>query len=72
MESRRVHDHWYLVDLTENEGQGRCGCQHWEYVCQVNQRTGDMPIHCIHVRAARDHLADYVIEEVLRQNGNTV
>jgi hypothetical protein len=56
--SRSEPDHWHLVDLTANNGQGECGCDNWKYRCQPKLKEGKSGpgVWCSHISAVRDSL----------------
>lgn len=60
----------YLVDLASYDGNGECGCQHFEHRCRpVVEGTrpaayGPEDTRCKHIRAARNLLADMAINKL--------
>lgn len=55
--SRSRPEIWHLVDLGENDGAGRCGCEDHEF------RKGS----CHHIARAQKHLALTVARNIIEQ-----
>lgn len=63
--SREGHEP-YLVDVSEHNGIGQCGCYNWQYRLAPKIAAGER-LFCKHVEAAREYLLDRIIAEHLRQ-----
>jgi len=60
----------YLVDLAEFEGHGWCDCKHFRCVLNPVLESGKRGEHlrCKHIRAARHHLAELVVQKFLEDD----
>lgn len=65
--SRRDCRKWYLVDLSENDGNGWCGCKHFEFKCGPRWKQGETNkdlTRCYHIREALIHLGEMIVKEL--------
>jgi hypothetical protein len=64
---------WYLVDLGEYNGNGSCGCQHFEFRLKPTlERNHEIdwtrtPMRCRHIEAARQFALDVILKSYGRQ-----
>lgn len=67
--SEHGHDP-YLVDLGEHGGHGQCDCRHFQCKLgpKVNEGSRGDAVMCKHMRAARRHLADLVVQRFLEDD----
>jgi len=67
--SRSTPGRKHLVDLEENNGNGRCNCIHFECHCQPQLRRGALPcngLRCAHIRRARDYFLDEILPKLAK------
>jgi len=60
----------HLVDLGERVPFGQCSCEFWQFsigpkIKELKQQN--LRRYCRHVRAAKDYLADRVIDQVIAE-----
>lgn len=63
----------YLVDLKEHGGNGRCGCEHFQFrLAPQMPSDGSAPPHpmrCKHIRRAREFVLNAILDTVEVSDG---
>lgn len=62
----------YLVDLAAYDGNGACTCKDFQCRIEPMLSRGEKPrrTHCKHLRAAREDLANALIQEFIKRYGD--
>lgn len=66
VQSRREPDRFYLVDLTDYDGNGQCACENFQIRLRPDIENANVtPLRCHHIDAARKHFMEEAGELLL-------
>lgn len=67
----RSSDRYWLVDLAAYNGNGWCGCPHFQYrLHPLLSRGADGVLRCHHIQAARAFCSEAILQSLIQKENS--